>query len=374
MLRLCFLIRSLHPGGAERQLVELVTRLDPSRFTTSVLTFYSGGQLECDLAGTSVELVPLAKQGRWDLAGFLRRASAAVKARHPDIVHGYLGVANELALVLGRRTGARVVWGIRSSQVDFSEYDWSHAASFRASAALSRLVDLVIYNSEAGARHHRAHGYRPRREAIIPNGVDIARFRRDLEGRHRVRQEWGVQPGDHLVGLVGRVDPIKDTALFLRAALHLNNRGPGWRFVCVGDATSAYAEAVRRSPEALSLGHSLVWAGVRQDLPAVYSALDTLVLSSRGEGFPNAVVEAMACETPCVATDVGDARSMIGPTGWVVPVGDAAAISAACWAVTDQPESERVARGRQARQRVADHFTGARLADATAARLEEIAR
>ena len=62
MLRLCFLIRSLHAGGAERQLVELVTRLDPSRFRTSVLTFYSGGQLESELAGTAVELVPLEKR------------------------------------------------------------------------------------------------------------------------------------------------------------------------------------------------------------------------------------------------------------------------------------------------------------------------
>ena len=374
MLRLCFLIRSLHPGGAERQLVELVKRLDPSKFRVSVLTFYSGGQLEQELTGSSVELVSLQKQGRWDVAGFVNRTRAAVAARQPHIVHGYLGVANELALMTGRLCGARVAWGIRSSHLDFSEYDWSYAATFRGGAALSRFVDLIIYNSFAGLRHYTAHGYRPRREVVIANGIDVTRFRFDAGARNRVRSEWGIEPGETLVGLVGRADPMKNILLFLDAARQLQKTG-AWRFVCVGDTNTEYGRQVRASAAALELGRSIVWAGARADMPAVYSALDTLVLSSRfGEGFPNVLVEAMACEVPCVTTDVGDARDIVGETGWVVPIGEAAAIAKACSASAAEAESIRTNRKRAARQRAADRFSSQQLVDRTTGVLMEIAR
>lgn len=373
MLRVCFLIRSLDAGGAERQLVELVKRLDPSRFQVTVLTFYPGGLLEGDLAGSSVELISLRKQGRWDVAGFVARARAAVAARQPDIVHGYLGVANELAWITGRLCRARVVWGIRSSHLDFSQYDWSYAATFHTGAVLSRFVDLIIYNSAAGMRHYGAHGYRPRRATFIPNGVDVSRFRFDPDGRQRVRREWRLEPDERLVALVGRADPMKDASLFLDAAQRLQGAGP-WRFVWVGDTNTDYGRQLQSSAAARELGPSLVWAGLRTDMPAVYSAIDTLVVASRGEGFPNVLVEAMACELPCVTTDVGDASAIVGPTGWVVPGRDAAAIAEACRAAGAESESSRSTRGRAARQRVVEQFSGEQLVNRTATILTEIAR
>ena len=374
MLRVCFLIRSLNPGGAERQLVELAKRLDPSQFSVSVLTFYSGGDLEQELAGSAVELVPLHKHGRWDLVGFLARVRAAVRARQPDIVHGYLGVANELALIAGRMCGARVVWGIRSSHLDFARYDWSYTATFRGGALLSRFVDLVIYNSTTGWRDYAAQGYRPRREIVIPNGVDLVRFRFDADGRRRVREEWDIEPAETLVGLVGRADPMKDISLFLEAAVQL--RAPGrWRFVCVGNSDTEYGRQLRASPAARELGGSLMWLRARADMPAVYSALDTLVLTSRfGEGIPNVILEAMACEVPCVTTDVGDARDIVGATGWIVPIGDAAALVAACRAAGAESPRDRATRGRAARQRIADRFSTDQLVHRTAAILAEIAQ
>jgi glycosyltransferase involved in cell wall biosynthesis len=236
MTRVAFLIRSLDRGGAERQLVELAVRLPRDRFAVSVLTFYGGGALEPMLEGTDVELVCLEKAGRWDVVRFLRRAWRELDRRRPDIVHGYLGVANELAWLLGRARGARVVWGIRSASIDFSRYDWSHRASFLASAALSRFVDLVIYNSEAGAAEHRRSGYRPRQAMVIPNGVDVERFRRDealpLPGdldyasipglSMELRQKLGmVRP--RTIGQADRVDGMTPAALAL-VALHARRR------------------------------------------------------------------------------------------------------------------------------------------------------
>ena len=118
-----------------------------------------------------------------------------------------------------------------------------------------------------------------------------------------------------------------------------------------------------------------MWAGTRADMPAVYSAIDTLVVASRfGEGFPNVLVEAMACEVPCVTTDVGDASAVVGSTGWVVPARDAAAIVEACRAAAAESESSRSILGRAARQRVVDQFSAEQLVKRTSTILSEIAR
>ena len=373
MLRICFLIRSLDRGGAQRQLVQLARALDPNRFKVSILTFYRGGALERELEASAVDVWAIRKAGRWDTIGFLRRLHAAVYARQPHVVHGYMGIANELAWLAGRVCGARVVWGIRSTEVDFSKYDWSFGATFRAGAAISRFVDLIIYNSHAGARQYRRAGYRAKKDAIIHNGIDVNRFHHRPDDRCRVRAEWRVLPEQRLVGLVGRFDSMKAHEMFVAAAEELVDGDPEWRFVLVGDNASAYALELRRSAGVRRLGDRLIWAGARDDMPAVYSAMDCLVLASnRGEGQPNVVAEAMACERPCVVTDVGDAAFLVGDTGLVVPIGDKSGLAHACRRLMLEKPDERRRRGTAARQRVAAEFSLERLTTRTGDALEAL--
>ena len=111
-IRLCFLIRSLHGGGSERQLAELVRHLDATKFDISVLTFYPGGLFWNQVAETpGVRLVCLNKSGRWDLVAFSGRLVHFLRRLRPEIVHGYGVVANELAWLGGRASGARVGGG-----------------------------------------------------------------------------------------------------------------------------------------------------------------------------------------------------------------------------------------------------------------------
>jgi glycosyltransferase involved in cell wall biosynthesis len=373
MIRVSFLIRSLDRGGAERQLVALARALDPARFAVTILTFYPGGGLERELEGSAVELVSLDKRGRWDVPAFLRRAHREVARRRPHVLHGYLGIANEFAWMLGRAAGARVAWGIRSSAFDPAHYDWTFRATLRAGAALSRFVDAIIYNSHAGARFYRRSGYAPRREVVIPNGIDVEGFRRDEAGRLRVRAEWGVEAGERLVGVVGRIEAMKGQTVFLDAAAMLLDADPTYRFVCVGGGVPAFVDPLRERPAARRLGERLIWAGTRSDVTAVYSALDCLVLPSFSEGLPNVLAEAMACEVTCVTTDVGDAARVIGETGLVVPVGDAPAIAAACRRLLEEDTPGRAHRGRAARSRVETEYGLRQLVDRTSAELERLA-
>src|SRR5438128_1272138 len=118
-IRLLFLIRSLDRGGAQRQLVELAKGLDKTRFEVTVATFYDGGALRGEIEGADgVAVLSLHKKGRWDLLPFVWRLLQTVRRVRPQVIHGYMGVANELSLLVGRLVGALVVWGLRASDMD----------------------------------------------------------------------------------------------------------------------------------------------------------------------------------------------------------------------------------------------------------------
>ncbi|HLI18892.1 MAG TPA: glycosyltransferase [Rhodanobacteraceae bacterium] len=326
--RILFLARSLRQGGAERQLVALATGLHRRGWPVTVVCCYGGGIFESELENAGVPLIDLRKRGRWDLVGFLWRLLRAFRKSNAVIVHGYMPLGNLLALLARAACPrTRVVWGVRSSNIDREQRDWLSRLTFRMSCRAARLADSIIANSEAGAAYHAALGYPHARIKVIPNGIDIHRFRFDPAGRDRLRREWGVADDCILVGLVGRIDPMKDHATFLRAAARLAGRDVKWRFACVGDGQPEFAQTVRTLAESLGLHQRVIWAGSRNDVAAAYSALDIVVSSSCGEGFSNVIAEAMACERPCVVTDVGDSARIVGDCGAVVAAQDPPALA-----------------------------------------------
>jgi glycosyltransferase involved in cell wall biosynthesis len=373
MIRLLILIRRLEAGGAERQLIELIKALDRSQFAVTVVTYYEGGELAAEaraLAG--VNLVSLNKTGRWDSVGFFLRLCATVRSVRPHIVYGYMSIANELALLAGRWFGARVVWGLRASNMDFTHYDAPQLVMFRVGALLSPLADTIIVNSEAGRAYYARSAYRNRHMVVVHNGIDSQRFHPDRAAGERVRAAWGLGSHERVVGVVARLDPMKDHATFLRAAALVQRDRPGTRFVCVGGAGQpAYRDHLRSLAAELGLSSCLLWTGVRTDMCEVYNALDVLVMSSCwGEGFPNVVGEAMACGVPCVVTAVGDSAHIVGDTGVVVPPRDPEALARGIVALVN--EEPGGARGKAAHDRIEQLFSTARLAEATAALLQQL--
>jgi|SRR5919199_354500 glycosyltransferase involved in cell wall biosynthesis len=329
MSKVAFLIRSLHYGGAERQLVTLAKSLAKEGFNITVLFFYPGGTLEKELKDSGVQLISLEKRGRWDIFGFFRRLIGHIKRINPDILHGYLGVSNLLTLCLKPLfPSTPMVWGVRASNVDLSRYDWLSRLTFQLECFLSRFADLIIVNSHAGCAYHLAHGFPAKKMVVIPNGIDTERFQPDLEARVTVRSEWGIPEQKVLIGLVGRLDPMKDHPTFLRAAALLYQQRQDVCFVCVGTGSEDYAQELYELTRELGISDRVIWAGARADMPRVYNALDISVCSSYGEGFPNVIGEAMACGIPCVVTDVGDSALIVKDAGVVVPPQNPEALAA----------------------------------------------
>jgi glycosyltransferase involved in cell wall biosynthesis len=200
---------------------------------------------------------------------------------------------------------------------------------WRFRVLVSPTIPLLISVSEAVQAAARANGYRCQRQRVIHPGVGLQTFRPDQAGRALLRDEWGITSDMKLIGLVGRLDPIKGHPVFLEAARILAAKRADLVFVCVGDGPEPYRRQLHRVGAELGLGERLIWAGHRPygDMPNVYNALDLLCLASRSEGFGNVIAEAMACGVPCVATQVGGVPEIVGHLGILVPPGDPAALA-----------------------------------------------
>ncbi len=374
MIRVLFVNRRFERGGAERQLIALVRGLAERHVDVTIATFYPGGGLLPEIeAVPGVRLVCLGKKGRWDALPALRRLRQVALQTQPHIVHGYMGVANTASLLVGRLVGARVVWGVRASNMNLRHYDWLSRAVVGSETVLARFPDLVIVNSRAGRDYWAAHGYPRDKLRVIPNGIDTDRFRPDSDARMRLRAELGIAPDERLVGLIARLDPMKDHLTFLRAAALLAQERSDIRFFCAGQGSKGELRRLQAISERLGLGQRVIWGGTRADMPSVYSALDLATSSSAfGEGFSNAIAEAMACGIPCVVTDVGDSAWIVGDTGEVVRPQDPLALVAGWRAMLNRLDAAPGAPCEAARARVVTQFGLDRFVDSTYAALARL--
>jgi glycosyltransferase involved in cell wall biosynthesis len=222
----------------------------------------------------------------------------------------------------------RLVWNVRSSDMTQTPNDTSIRWVMHALALLSAFPDAVIVNSRQGKLFHQAAGYRPKMWVRIPNGVDADRFRpRPLE-RSSLRARLGLGPRAIVVGFVSRFHPMKDCPTFLRAAKRFCQRQDDAQFVLCGWKLTRDNEELQSLIQCCGLARRTVILGARRDMEDIYPAFDVLALSSAyGEGFPNVLIEAMACGVPCVATDVGDSRDIVGELGVIVPPRDPEALA-----------------------------------------------
>jgi glycosyltransferase involved in cell wall biosynthesis len=320
-MKVLFFIRSLEVGGSQRQLTMLAEGLARRGHDVTAAVFYTGREIELTPSRSAIRVVALGKSGRWDVVGPLTRLRQLMVAERPDVIYAFLPTQTVLAALLRpRRLAARLVFGIRSAGVEADRYDALIALTYRLEALLARRADLIIANADAGRTDAISRGFPSDRIAVIANGIDTEVMRPDTDGGRARRRAWGIADDAFVIGCVARLDPMKDHANFLAAAARFAAHAPTARFVCVGDGAPAYRAELQALAQSLGLTDRLVWAGEIANVAAAYNAFDIATLPSAfGEGFPNVIGESMACGVPVVATDIGDARTIIGELGEVAP-------------------------------------------------------
>jgi glycosyltransferase involved in cell wall biosynthesis len=363
-MKILFLTRHLHYGGAERQLIVLARGLHQRGHEVAVAVFYPEGVLEADLKADGIPVLSLEKRGRWDVFGFLWRLIRLVRQERPDVLHSY--IANLMTVVLHPFCPSiKMVWGLRCAELDFGQYDWLTRLGRRLDRLCSNSPDLIISNSYAAKLQCVSEGYSADKICVIPNGIDTDRFAPDPEARQRIRAAWGIADSHCLVGIVGRLELRKDHETFLRAAALAVRKRSNLRFVCIGDGPEDVRTKLQQRAQFLRLSDHMLWVAGQSQIWDAYNALDLLVNCSVGEGFANVIGEAMACGVPCVVTNVGDSGFVIGNRGGIVPPKEPRALCAAMLRMfeRERPSPEAV------RNRIVEEYSVDKLVASTESEL-----
>lgn len=335
-------------------LAKLLNRMDRERFKNVVVSLTDRGQLgaEIEEAGTPVYCLGM-KRGRVNINA-VARLVRLIRDVRPGLIQSWLYHADLLCLVASKFAGSPpIVWNLRCSNMDLQYYPRKTRWVLRVLARCSRLPVAVIVNSLAGQALHQHLGYRVRRWEVIPNGFDLDQFRPDPEAKGRLCGELRVPADSLLVGMIARVDPMKDHGTFLDAASLLADKYHRVHFVLVGK------DALRLRPLVVDrhIERCVHLFDSRRDISRILPGLDIVSLSSAfGEGFPNAVGEAMATGIPCVVTNVGDSARLVGETGRVVPTKNPEALARAWGELIEMGSDGRHRLGLAARQRIEEHF------------------
>ena len=342
----------------------LVERMDPGRIESSVVSLMPEGPLAEKMRRADIPVTSLGWTTRAPSPSRVATLHSIVTNHRPQVVQGWLphGNAAAFAAVVGRRKRPALAWNIRQAVYNISYESIGTRWLIRGSAFAARATDSIIYNSAVSASQFESRGYDRRKTQVIPNGFDVDRFRPDPEARRRIRQELAVVDGLPLIGMVARYHPMKDHETFLLAAARLIQSGGRARFVLVGSGVDRENAILVRRLNELHLQDDVQLLGERSDVISIYSALDIATLSSYTESFPNVVGEAMACAVPCVATDVGDAATIIADTGRLAPTRSPHALARAWRELLDLPAAERILLGTRARSRIASKFSIGRIA------------
>jgi glycosyltransferase involved in cell wall biosynthesis len=253
---------------------------------------------------------------------------------------------------------APVLWSLRQSNLDPVLARRGTMAVLRLGARFSRwLPDRILCVSESARRVHAELGYDETRMVVIPNGFDLDVFRPDPAARRALRAELGIDAEAVLIGLAARFDPQKDIGTFLAAAARVAATRAEVRFLLCGEGMDAANPALAQLIADAGVGARVHLLGRRTDMPRITSALDIAVSSSAyGEGFSNALGEALASAVPAVATDVGDARQIVGEEGRIVPIRDPVALAAAIAELIALGAEGRARLGQEGRARMARDY------------------
>jgi len=367
-MRVTHVITGLDRGGAENTLYRLVAA-QPNPSQHSVISLTDAGLFGERLRALGVEVRCLdLRRGSIPSPMAILRLRRWLNQLRPAVVQTWMYHADLIGGIAARLAGVPVCWGIHHSNLTPGQNKRMTLMVAALCARLSALVPARIVSCSARAiEAHSRIGYADKFD-LIPNGLDLSHFKPlAAEGQQAVRAALGIPVHDRVVGHISRADPIKDHASLLAAFSLVAARRPDTWLLMAGlglKSGDPYFEALVSDSNVAPFSNRIVALGQRDDVAQILSSMDVFVLSSIGEAFPNVLVEAMACGTPCVATDAGDSAEIVGGTGWVRPPRDIAGLVRSVIAALEEPERERSARRRLARQRIADNFTIQRMVDA----------
>lgn len=327
MLTIVHIINGLESGGAETTMFGLCTSDSANRHI--VISLLDQGKYFQPLVERGIEVHCIDLKGKgfflhkmWVLYRLLRKIK-------PDVVQTWMYHSDLIGGLIARLAGIKkVFWGVHNTVLTPQLSKRTTIIISRLCSWLSAIVPYkIICCAEKAREVHADLGYCRQKLYVVNNGYDVSRFAENAAAGQQVRDELGIKDNSLILGCVGRFDPNKDHENLLTALSILVGKGMNVKCLLVGNQMTQDNAILQNWITDRNLTDNVLLLGLRNDIPAIMNALDIHVLSSVAEAFPNVICEAMACGTPCITTDVGDAAIIVGDVGWVVAPANSTALA-----------------------------------------------
>jgi glycosyltransferase involved in cell wall biosynthesis len=284
------------------------------------------------------------------------------KKKCPDVVQTWMYHADLIGGIVAKLAGIKkIFWGIRHTTLDYQHSKKSTIIVASLCAKLSHFIpNGIVCCAQKALEVHKERGYNRDKLFVINNGYNLKEFFVNPEAFEKINNELNVPVGTPMIGMVARFDPVKDHQKLIIALGMLNKKNLYFKCCLIGSGMNSSNELIIKWLEEQGVANNVLLLDQRSDIPDIMNTLDLHVLSSLGEAFPNVLAEAMACGTPCVATNVGDADLIVGDTGWLVapenPEALANILAEALSEMKNSPEKWQ-SRKIKARQRIEEKFS-----------------
>ncbi len=341
-LKPLFLLTTMPVGGAETLLVNLVRRMDRSRFAPEIACLKQRDELG-EVMSHEVPVTSQYINGKFDLLVVPKLASYLRK--------------NEIDAIITVGAGDKMFWGRLAAKLAgtpvvacaLHSTGWPDGVG-KLNRLLTPITDAFIGVADEHGRYlNEQEGFPAEKVHVIPNGVDTNRFRRDLTAGNIVRQELNIPLDAPVCGILAALRPEKNHAMFLHGAAAIRKKCPDTRFIIIGDGEER--RGLEELTEQLDLSESVHFLGTRSDIPAVLAATNVMTLTSKMEANPVSILESLATEVPVVATRVGSVPTTVidDETGYLVERNDAEAFATRVCELLNSPEkSEQMGRNGRA--------------------------
>ena len=320
-IHIAYLMTDVGPGGLQNMVFNLAHRLEPTRFTCTIVSLSQLFPLTRRVETDRVKIMIFDKKPGNDLR-LMYRLYRYLQHEKPHIVQTHNWGTLFEGFVAAKLAGVPVVIHAERGTIQ------GRKRNLLFQRALWKAVNQVLSVSEIHRQLLSATvGFPGEHIKPIANGVDTEIFQPRYDEKTAIRTKLGFEPGRFYIGTVGNLRPVKNHALLLRACRQLCLDQDDVRLIIAG--TGPLKEQLSELAGLLGIQHKVRLLGARTDIPEVLNAMDLFVLPSLSEGMPNAVLEAMACGLPVVATQVGGVSEVVehGVTGLLVPSEDEAALT-----------------------------------------------
>jgi glycosyltransferase involved in cell wall biosynthesis len=337
----------------------LLRNLDAKLFTNEVICLTRRGVMAQQIEKLGIPVRILGMQKKLPNPLLLASLVRWIRKSTPNIVQTWMYHSDLLGGLCARLAGqAKIVWNVRHARLTASADKRTTLITASICARVSSWLPAKIICCSRDSRDaHIRLGYDASKFELILNGVDLERFKPDDTSCQKFRQELNLTSGTPLIGLIARFHPVKDHRNFIEAAGRLHMLRPEVNFVLCGEGVDWNNQDLVSDIKNAGIASCCHLLGIRENVPTVLASLDIATSASLSESFPNAVAEAMACGVPCVVTDVGASRVLVGNTGKVIPSQDSPAIAQAWCELLSAGREGRREFGAAARQRIENHFS-----------------